>query len=498
MNRLALGLGLLAVAVGLRLAWLADWPLWLDESWSRWMTEQSWAGLRGSAALLDTHPPFYYSLLKLWTTLAPATPLSLRLPSIAAGLAMLPIAWACARRLQASPWLVAAFVAVSPPLVVAARQARPYALFALAFAVALWAVLRLIRPEARDSRGLRVWLVYLLALEALLWLHSLGAIFAAALAGAFLLALLLERARPRDFILFAAVHGLAALAWLPAFLAIVEQRRAWTQTWLRFAFADVPQGIASGLAMPGIGAVPILLVAGLGARAMLRDPARRSAAIVLLVSALGPALATIGLSVVSSPVFLPRTLLPSVLPVLILAGAGAAAIAGSRPARLTAALAPLVLLAAASALNVARPPEERWTELAAWLDRRVGAGEEVWLFPNELSLPLRYARGPSAAPYPVHSLPAAFPAPNHVGPRYSGTAAVPGMTARDARRALAAARARGARGVWVVSRFAHILDPGRDLPRALAGERRLARTLDFAPLVVDHYRLSGNPIPPPG
>ncbi len=198
-------------------------------------------GLRDAAARYDTHPPFYYALLKLWLGLAPATPLSLRLPSIAAGVAMVPLAWLAARELRLPPWLAAALVAASPALVIASRQARPYALFACVFALALWAALRLLRSPDR-----RIWLVYGLALEASLWLHSLGALFAAALAGSLLLGFALKRMLRAQLLPFLALHALVGLAWLPAFLTLLEQRRVWTHTWLRFSAAAVPDGLAQG------------------------------------------------------------------------------------------------------------------------------------------------------------------------------------------------------------------------------------------------------------
>ncbi len=132
--------------------------------------------------------------------------------------------------------------------------------------------------------------------------------------------------------------------------------------------------------------------------------------------------------------------MPSVLPLLLLAAAGAASL--KKPLfEYAAAAAALIPLGLASALYAASQPEERWDALSHWLDGHVRPGEEVWLMPNELSLPLGYAR--SGAPFgvPVEQLPAPFPAGDHPGPRYSGTLAVPGMTGADAAQA-----GRGRRG----------------------------------------------------
>lgn len=494
LDRRAQVLALLAAAAAallLQLLHLSGRPLWLDESWSRWMVEQDWAGLRDSAERYDTHPPVYYSLLKLWSQLAPATPLGLRLLSVAAALTLLPIGWLCARRiskLRNAPWaplLVVAMLAVSPALIVAARQARPYALFALVFAVALCAALSLVREEPRRRRA-AAWTAYLIGFELLLWLHALGILFAASLAGSLLLALWLCGTLRRDWVPFVAVHVAAAAAWLPGLLMILEQRRAWTGGWLRFHWIDVPPGLAQGLAAPGLIGWLIILLAVLGAGALLKSRTDRPAAFILVVTAAAPAILAILLSVLSTPVFLPRTLVPSVLPIALLAAAGVLRLDG-RALRASAAAALLALPAAASFAQISRPPEERWDQLNQWLDARVGEGEEVWLLPNELILPLRYARAGEPG-YRVRGIPADFPAGWHVGPRYSGTAAVPGMTAQDSARLVEEARRRGLDGVWIVYRFPRLFDPENNL-RTVLPEAGSERFTSFAPLLVVHYRL---------
>ena len=485
-------LGAAAAALLLRTWDLGSRSLWLDESWSRWMAGQSIAELWDSARRFDTHPPVYYSLLRLWTWLVPQTPLGLRALSILAGLAMLPLAWMCARKVESSRWtapFVTAAVAVSVPLVIAARQARPYALFALAFAAALWAALTLLREPGKR----KVWIAYFLGFELVLWLHNLGILFGAALAGGLFVGLALQRRLREEMLPFLAVHALAGLLWLPNLFAILEQRRAWTQTWLRFAWSDVVPGLANGLAAPGPAGFAVFLLALLGTGALLRRTEDQPIAVLLLPAALLPAAAAILISASGSPVFLPRTLVPSALPLLLLAGAGLARLP-SRPACAVAAGLAVALLAAASWAEVKRPPEERWGDLAAWMDGRVGEGEEVWLLPNELALPFAYGAGGEPA-FAVHGVPAPFPAGDHTGPRYTGTVAVPGVTAADSARLVGDARRRGVRGIWLVSRFPRWFDPEGHLAAALG--QPAGGTSAFAPLLIQHYRLE--PVtPPPG
>ena len=486
----------LAAALLLRAFRLGDWPLWLDESWSRWISGQDWEGLSDSATQLDTHPPFYYALLKLWRELAPSTNWGLRLPSLAAGLATVCATYWCAcaiPRLKRTPWAAAfalALAALSPALIVASRQARPYALFALAFAAALWAALSLLRADDKDRPRYALWLAYLVALECTLWLHSLGPIFGAALAGGLFAAFAAEGSLRRHFRPFAAVHALAALAYLPCMAIILEQRRNWTTSWLRFSPFDVPDGLATGLAAPGFGALLIVALAALGARAMLRDAAERPAGVVLVAAAVGPAVAMLIVSIVSSPIFLPRTLVPSVAPLLLLAAAGLFAVR-SEKLRPKLALACLALFAFVSSVSVVRPPEEQWDRLPAWLGSRMEPGEEIWLLPNELVLPLGYAGG--AEGRAVLGVPAPFPAPTFSGPRPSGTRAVPGLTGEASAALVAAARKRGVRGVWLVSRMPLLFDPGSTLKRALGPQSLKSQETAFDPIIVEHFILRPAP-----
>lgn len=475
---------ILLAAAALR-AWpIADWPLWLDESWSRWLAEKDWHALVDSTAHFDTHPPFYYSLLKLWLSVAPHTPAGMRLLSVVAGVATAGAAMLCAAQVpslrRSRPFRVAAggLAALSPALVIAGQQARPYALLALAFTLALGCALRIVR-----TGGWRWWTAYAGALALVLWLHNLGFLFAGALGLGLLLALAAEGRLRSELRGFALAHLAAALVWIPVLLGIIEQRREWTAGWLRFVPNEVPQGLGLGLAGPGMGALLVLLFAALGIAAMARRGPERGPLLLLVSAALAPAAMEVALSAIVSPVFLPRTLAPSAVPLLLLAAAGLARFRSPRE-RGAATFAAAMVLGLTSAALATRPAEEKWDQLGASLSARLRPGEEVWLLPNEIALPLRYA----APSLPARGVPAEFPAPAHPGPRYSGTRAVPGMTEADAARLVADARRRGVVGVWVVSRFPALFDPGGALPEALG---RPGESEDsYAPLTVDHYRLA--------
>lgn len=49
----------------LRLYRLGDASLWIDEAYSAWFSSRDWAYLWGEVPKFETHPSFYYSLLKI-------------------------------------------------------------------------------------------------------------------------------------------------------------------------------------------------------------------------------------------------------------------------------------------------------------------------------------------------------------------------------------------------------------------------------------------------
>src|SRR6476469_1970244 len=74
--RLAIALVLAALAVRALGLWLR--PFWLDEAYSAWFSARGWHELWAVVPTYEPHPPFYYSLLKLWRELFGGEPAALR------------------------------------------------------------------------------------------------------------------------------------------------------------------------------------------------------------------------------------------------------------------------------------------------------------------------------------------------------------------------------------------------------------------------------------
>ncbi|MBS1885915.1 MAG: glycosyltransferase family 39 protein [Actinobacteria bacterium] len=156
--------GMVLVAIGLRL--LAGRSLWLDEATSWFETQLPFHRMIEVLRNTDVHPPGYFTVL--WATVRAFgdSELALRLPSLFAATALVPMLYVAGRAMydRTTGLLAAGFAVVAPIVVWYSQEARMYAQLMLLATVAIWALYR-----ALESKRLRYWLVYALAGAALAW-----------------------------------------------------------------------------------------------------------------------------------------------------------------------------------------------------------------------------------------------------------------------------------------------------------------------------------------
>jgi hypothetical protein len=426
-----------ALAIILRFIGLGSRPLWLDEAYSAWSSGLSWWQLWSEVPSFETHPPFYYSLLKLWTQLLGDEPGALRSLSAVASVLTVPVGALAAREIGSQtgatrPMVLftaaCAFLALSPRLIVISQDARPYALLMLAYGAALLFWLRLcgdFRGSSRDGRLIN-WIGIGTATTLVLWLHALGIFFAAALFGALLLSAAPGATRKR-WRLFLATVLLAGVAYLPCLLMMLSRTGDWSNGWLSWVPSEFP---AAALDLYGLQfleealtpvlarlAMAMLLVGGIGSISRLGE---RGLAAGLTILLLFPLLSAALVSHFWLPVFLPRTLVALLFPAYLIA---AFAIAQLPKRHLVPAATALVLLFGANlAQTLTRPPFERWDQIAATLKREMRPGDVIWAYPNDVKLPLERALGGGSLT--IAPIPAQYPALEAPGYRGLGSPAV--------------------------------------------------------------------------
>ena len=465
------------LALLLRLPTLASRSLWLDETYSAWFAAVPLRELWTSVPLYETHPPFYYTLLKGWTALFGTHEAALRSLSVLASVLTVFALPACARwaRLGAKAervaLLAALFLAVNAASIQYAQQARPYALQALAGSLAVFfagmLVLSFMRPDARRWR----WIIGLAVSAGLtMWLHNTGVFAALGLWTGMTAALLAGTPGPRrPQILAVGLAGIGALlVWSPFFPMLVRQNAAMAHLsyWIRFT----PRNVTAAWTVISGGQVlhyPVALLVLLGfAWLWLRARAHFWLFACVLVL---PILALAGYSYFVKPVFLSRLFLWLGPLGMVLTALGVVRLPSRWRLSATAAV---LALSAYAVLGFYRSHTEDWRGMLAQVARESRPDDVVLAFPNEVQMPVAYymKTGPAVA-----CLPGPFPA-LHLPRTYTGNSGAPNVAPEDVARirALTAGHPR----VWLIERLAKLYDPDGIVMKELGSRYRLVKTIE--------------------
>jgi hypothetical protein len=475
---------LMLLALAVRTIGLSARPLWLDEAYSAWFSARSWHYLWTVVPTYEPHPPFYYSLLKLWRMVAGGSAVELRSLSLIFSAATVPVVMTSVLELErqrpSGRRLLAAatagfLTACSPMLVFLDQEARPYPLMILAYAVAVLALLRLMREFREGGAGTwKSWLMLAVATEVELWAHGLGLLYAGCLAVA-LFPAWIGGAVPRARLIRGTVVAAAVgFAYLPCLLIILGRAGDWGTGWLvwrpimllqLFAIYSVPfEAITAGSA---VATLVMLLLVKRAVQSAIALPGWNSER-ALLVLWLGPPLIAALVSQLALPVFLPRTLTAALAPAYVAFGAALARTEGNRERKYLAAAIALTLLP--TALQIAtRPAPEPWNEVRSYLAAHVATNDEVWLYPNDSALPLD-ASGPHT--YAQRGIPGDYPAVGFKGPIRAGSPAVVSLTHEQAQAIAGNPQFAHVPTIWLVTRQSALFDPQDEFPKALARARR--------------------------
>ncbi|MFW2830911.1 glycosyltransferase family 39 protein [Sphingomonas sp. ID0503] len=415
------GAAILIAGAFLRAYHLAAKPLWLDEAYSAYAAAGGFRFLWTVVPTYEVHPPFYYSLLRLWSLVFSDSVLGLRSLGLVCGTALIAatmlVAGQVGRGMRGRPWLMlgaGAAVAFAPSLVMMAREVRPYALMALVYALAIGALLRIGGEAGLRRRGLALFFV---AQAVMLWTHNLGPLFGFALGLGLAVQLWGRRLARRDWAALAAGHVLVALCYLPALLIMLDQMREWEHsTWLRWQPGLLGRRLA-GLWVttwwPAWGVAAAFAVGGLAW--MLWRAERRRMGVTLAVLALVPLGLTCLISATVTPVFIPRIMSPTIVPLAVLAAVPVAVVPGWwRVLPLALALVPLGDMGQTGWRVAKSRPRQDWNRLVQWMAPRMRAGDIVLSYPNEGALP--FDRAARDAGLTVDSRPVPGPVPARLEP----------------------------------------------------------------------------------
>ena len=168
----ALFLGAVMI-VGLILRLLVTRGIWLDEATTVAQIQLSFGDMFESLRSSDVHPPLHYVVLWLTSRVLGISEMAVRMPSIIAGLALIPAVYALGKELydRNTARLAAVLTAVAPFAVWYSQEARMYGFFMLFGVLAVYGQVRALRTDRTSD-----WAIYALASAALVWTQYMGAL----------------------------------------------------------------------------------------------------------------------------------------------------------------------------------------------------------------------------------------------------------------------------------------------------------------------------------
>ncbi len=406
---------LVAVAAGLRLYRLGSESLWLDEAFSISIAGSTFAHIV-DATSEDVHPPLYYAVLNVWERVAGHSEWSGRLLSVVFSLGLLLATHAVGRRLggRLVGLLAAGLLALSPFQIEFAQEARMYALLALLGALSTWCLIGLMTSATAspgDRPAANRWLVgYTLATAAMIYTHVYGAFVIAAHAAIIGLDLLRRRRQALPLLgrWLLACLGVVALflPWLSIFATQIlhVQRRFWVPEPDWRAVGDLVRTYAGSARLAWL----LLPLAALGVARGWRAPRpagpQPPAALVLVPWLLGPIVLPLVLSLIGSPIFLPKYTIAASVPFALLAALGLAALA--RPLRWAAAVGIVVLTVPALRPYYTTVHKDDWRTAVHALEARARPGDVVVFYPFFTEIPFDFylsRHDLTEAPFPKHA-----------------------------------------------------------------------------------------------
>ncbi|HVL56921.1 MAG TPA: glycosyltransferase family 39 protein [Burkholderiaceae bacterium] len=331
--RNATAVAVIAILVGLRLVFVGQPAVWIDEAFSLYHARHSLASLWGTGWQLESSPPLYYTLLWLWTHGFGTAEWAARLLSalMACGAAWFVFRAADAIAGRTAALVAAALFACHPLVFHYSLEIRPYPLQMLLVAVAVDALARALQqvgidggasPAAARRFGLRA----VLACIALGYTHATAPAFLVAASAAVACHGLLWANRPAFWrgwtsANVAVLAGIAPQIWVTlTVLSSNGARMNWIPSptdpsWLAYLTSSLAAGVygaGSSVALPLFGAAVLIGSAWHCARQPI------AATVAVLLPAFG--FAALFVASLLQPVMLPRTLVWLLVPVCVLIG----------------------------------------------------------------------------------------------------------------------------------------------------------------------------------
>ncbi|WP_347558128.1 glycosyltransferase family 39 protein [Robbsia sp. KACC 23696] len=455
----ALYLGILALAVYLRIIGLSSRSLSVDEAYSYWFQQLSWHDLWKVTPSYETHPPFYYSILKIWCRIFGITESAMRSLSVLVSVLTISVVALWPRFVEKRlewEWVglgTALLLACNAGSVQYAQQARPYALLTLVVTLMMLTSVSLLGDlfSATDGRALeRKVIPKVVCLGVFggltLWFHNTSVFtILANWTGLGFAVLSRSKAKRRDFCVVVIALLIALLVWAPCVPILLQETKTvasnfWPQIWAGMFFWPIALVTGGPYAM-----IPVCVVAAIGVRHVYR--AEKAFVFYSVVALALPLLIVFVLSYLFRPILLPRIFLWMGPGILLLACYG---IKNDASKMISKGLAFTLLLTLSVYQTAMFYPsqQQNYKMLFPTLLSRVAPNDIVLVYPNALDVGLKYYQRFASPRLAYTALPRAFPDLGDARPYLGGNRGEPQVV--DADRQYIDQLIAGRNKVWLV------------------------------------------------
>lgn len=157
---------------GFTFAHISSWSIWFDEAFTAYLVRFNYLDIARYTAT-DVHPPLYYWVVKLWTSMWGTSELAFRSLSMIFGVAAIVLGFILVRKLfgKQAAILGAWLMALSPMFIRYGEEARMYTMVT---AIVFAATYVLVRATETNARKYWIWYGILISLG--MWTHYFAAL----------------------------------------------------------------------------------------------------------------------------------------------------------------------------------------------------------------------------------------------------------------------------------------------------------------------------------
>ncbi len=473
------------ISLFVKLLYVNKFSYWLDEAYTVWFAQQSFHDLWFWVPTFESHPPFYYTLIKAWSiAFNDSTGSTYRYFSMLLSVSFIFLSYKAVYDIsvklnldyQKTITFNSMLVCFSSILYWYSIEARPYSLLLFSFMVALYGAVRIILSG--DQRTLKGWVLYSLGAILTCWSHNLGCIFALFLFISLLYHWGWELKFSRGFFNYLFASNLVVLLFtFPLTIMLLQQASQWQgSSWIRepsvrsfaytlfnlYGFEDSSLFLknifwSEAVAVYFIKFFAIIsLSLSLWGIVNLIKSNNRSLAVFLFINIFIVPAFTFIVSLYGPNIFLDRTLIPVLAAYFILLSI---AVGYIKNRRVSYVLFCIFLIFIVSGLigKIVYSKKEPWRDIASYLNENVGVRDTVLLLPNSLKLAIDLYLPTDTFGGKIVSLPYDYPAIGVSDYYPAGTPSVPGMREQDIDKIAIAVR--NSDNIVLLTRAEWIFDP---------------------------------------